>query len=587
VASEEHVPDIAGAILDGRSIDWGSAESSGDGTGRLLLEQLKLVAAVAEFHRQLPAFDAIDVSPPATARDPTPNLWGHLRVVERIGGGAFGEVFRAWDTRLDREVALKLLPAESTENQATSTIDEGRLLARVRHPNVATIYGAERIGNRVGLWMELVNGRTLEQLLDAGKVFTSGEAVAIGVEVCRAMSAVHRAGLIHRDIKAQNVMVAEDQRVVLMDFGTGYEPKDSSPATLAGTPLYLAPELLCGHGATVQSDIYSAGVLLYHILTRSYPVEAASLSELRERHQRQERRSMRAARSDFPSKLAAVVDRAIDPQPTRRFQSADDLARALEALEGRRRIAQLGYAAVAAAALIPLVSWVAFEMRDQRRANQFSMSRGASATPHIWPLTTQFGSPDEAQKVGEVLAALQAESGKRIADVGAGEGSYTRRIARAVGPTGRVTAVDITEDNLANLRARVQQDNITNVDFVLCTEDDTRLPENTFDAVLIYNVYHHMTAPEPTLRSILAALKPGGRLVVSEPIHEEIHGENVRKATRAEQINDHEIAPDFVQQELQAAGFEVIEQRPDFLPFTSAGYKGGFWLMVARKPPAR
>jgi ubiquinone/menaquinone biosynthesis C-methylase UbiE/tRNA A-37 threonylcarbamoyl transferase component Bud32 len=587
MASEERVPDIAGAILDGRSIDWGSAESSADGTGRLLVEQLKLVAAVAEFHRQLPALDAIDVSPPATARDPTPDLWGHLRVLERIGGGAFGEVFRAWDTRLDREVALKLLSAESTENQATSTIDEGRLLARVRHPNVATIYGSERIGNRVGLWMELVNGRTLEQLLDAGKVFTSAEAIAIGVEVCRAMSAVHRAGLIHRDIKAQNVMVAEDQRVVLMDFGTGYEPKDSSPATLAGTPLYLAPELLRGHGATVQSDIYSAGVLLYHILTHSYPVEAASLSELRERHQRQEPRLMRAARSDLPSKLAAVVDRAIDPQSERRYQSADDFARALEAVEGRRRIARLGYPAAVAAALI-WVSWVAFQMLEQRRVNPYLMDTGASSvTPHVVPLTTQFGSPDEAQKVGEVLAALQAEPGKRIADVGAGEGSYTRRIARAVGPIGRVTAVDISEDNLANLRARVQQDNITNVDFVLCTLDDTRLVENTFDAVLIYNAYHHMTAPEPVLRSILAALKPGGRLVMSEPIHEEIHGENVRKATRAEQINDHEIAPDFVQQELEAAGFEVIEQRPDFLPFTSAGYKGGFWLMVARKPPAR
>jgi len=586
VASEERVPDIACAILDGRSIDWGSVESSADGTGRLLLEQLKLVAAVADFHRQLPAFDAIAVSPAATARDPKPDLWGHLRVLERIGGGAFGEVFRAWDTRLDREVALKLLSAESTENQAASTIEEGALLARVRHPNVATIYGAERIGNRVGLWMELVNGRTLEQLLDAGKVFTSAEAIAICVEVCRAMSAVHRAGLIHRDIKAQNVMVAEDQRVVLMDFGTGYEPKDSSPATLAGTPLYLAPELLRGHGATVQSDIYSAGVLLYHILTRSYPVEAASLSELLERHQRQERRSMRAARPDFPSKLAAVVDRAIDPQPERRYQSADDLARALEALEGRRRIARVGYPAAVAAAVI-LVSWTALEIGGQRRANQYSTATGASAPPHIVSLTTQFGRPDESEKVGEVLAALQAEPGKRIADVGAGEGFYTLRIARAVGPTGRVTAVDITEDNLENLRARLQQDDVTNVDFVRCAVDDTRLPQNTFDAVLIYNAYHHMTAPEPTLRSILAALKPGGRLVMSESIHEEIHGENVRKATRAEQINDHEIAPNFVLQELQVAGFEVIEQRPDFLPFTRPGYKGGFWLMVARKPPAR
>ena len=101
------------------------------------------------------------------SRDHMPEIWGHLRVLARVGRGAFGEVFRAWDTRLDREVALKLLPADESDARAlaTSIIDEGRLLARVRHPNVATIYGADRIGDCVGLWMEFVNGRTLEEIL--------------------------------------------------------------------------------------------------------------------------------------------------------------------------------------------------------------------------------------------------------------------------------------------------------------------------------------------------------------------------------------------------------------------------------------
>jgi ubiquinone/menaquinone biosynthesis C-methylase UbiE len=188
-------------------------------------------------------------------------------------------------------------------------------------------------------------------------------------------------------------------------------------------------------------------------------------------------------------------------------------------------------------------------------------------------------SREKSEKVGEILAALQAESGKRIADVGAGEGFYTLRIARAVGPVGRVTAVDVSEKYLEKLRARLQQDNIANVDVVVGAVDDPRLPEATFDAVLIYNAYHEMTTPEPILKSILAALRPGGRLVMSEPLHD-----NVRTATRAEQVKDHEIGPNFVQQALLAAGFEVIEQRADFLPFTSPGHKGGFWLMVARQP---
>jgi ubiquinone/menaquinone biosynthesis C-methylase UbiE len=188
-------------------------------------------------------------------------------------------------------------------------------------------------------------------------------------------------------------------------------------------------------------------------------------------------------------------------------------------------------------------------------------------------------SREQTEKVRDILDALQAEPGKRVADVGAGEGFYTFRIAKAVGPTGRVTAVDVSEKYLEKLRERLKQDNISNVDVVVGAVDDPRLSPDSFDAVLIYNAYHEMTTPEPILKSILAALKPGGRLVMSEPLHD-----NVRSATRAEQVKDHEIGPNFVEQELRAAGFEVVEQRPDFLAFTSPGHKGGFWLMVARKP---
>jgi ubiquinone/menaquinone biosynthesis C-methylase UbiE len=188
-------------------------------------------------------------------------------------------------------------------------------------------------------------------------------------------------------------------------------------------------------------------------------------------------------------------------------------------------------------------------------------------------------SREKWEKVSDILVALQAEPGKRIADVGAGEGFYSLRIARAVGPTGRVTAVDVSEKYLDKLRARLQQENVTNVDVVVGAVDNPHLTESTFDAVLIYNAYHEMTTPEPILKAIFMALKPGGRLVMAEPLHD-----NVRSATRAEQVKDHEIGPNFVQQELQAAGFEVMEQRPDFLAFTSPGHKGGFWLMIARKP---
>lgn len=217
-------------------------------------------------------------------------------------------------------------------------------------------------------------------------------------------------------------------------------------------------------------------------------------------------------------------------------------------------------------------------MSQQRRRPAVWLIALLSIPTCAWAQVTD-DSREKFEKVSEILAALQAEPGKRIADIGAGEGFYSLRIARSVGPTGRVAAVDVSEKYLEKLRSRLAQDNVTNVDVVVSAVDDPHLSPSTFDSVLIYNAYHEMTTPEPILKAIFMALKPGGRLVMSEPLHD-----NVRAATRAEQVNDHEIGPNFVEQELQAAGFEVIERRPDFLAFTVPGHQGGFWLMIARKP---
>jgi TolB-like protein/tetratricopeptide (TPR) repeat protein/tRNA A-37 threonylcarbamoyl transferase component Bud32 len=363
--SEGLLGHLAGAILDGGDIDWASAASTADESQRPVLDQLRLLAAVADLHRVA-----------------KPEYWGHLRVLERIGRGAFGEVYRAWDTRLDREVALKLLPADASKHEphdassdANSIIHEGRLLARVRHANVVTIYGAERLEGRIGLWMEFVRGRTLEQILEGGKIFSVAETVAIGIELCEAIAAVHGAGLLHRDVKAHNVMLAQDGRVVLMDFGTGRELADRSGGSLAGTPLYLAPEVLRGAPASVASDVYSVGVLLHHLLTGSYPVRGRGLRDLRLAHERHERTELAVARPDLPPKLAAVIARAIEPDPKRRYESASALAADLAALKPRwdlagtparsvqdprsgRALWSWRLAAVVGVILIALIAWV-------------------------------------------------------------------------------------------------------------------------------------------------------------------------------------------------------------------------------------
>ena len=183
------------------------------------------------------------------------------------------------------------------------------------------------------------------------------------------------------------------------------------------------------------------------------------------------------------------------------------------------------------------------------------------------------------ESVGKLLGALQLEPGKRVADIGAGDGFYTDRIARAVAPAGRVTAVDISEKALGRLKDRVSQAGLTNVDVVLGQPADPLLETGAYDAVLVYNSYHEMTEHRSMLRRIYQALKAGGRLVLVEPIHDKN-----RNLSRQDQIATHEIALEIVASELATAGFEVREKDESFIRFTDTANPGGFWLVVATRP---
>ena len=152
-------------------------------------------------------------------------------MIEHVGCGRFGDVYRAWDAALDREVALKILRADDEAAVQTDIVEEGRLMARVRHPNVVAIHGARRIDGATGLWMEFVKGRTLAAELAERGPLAAAELASVGIQLCRALAAVHSAGLVHRDVKAQNVLRDDAGRVVLGDFGTGREFEDSASSS--------------------------------------------------------------------------------------------------------------------------------------------------------------------------------------------------------------------------------------------------------------------------------------------------------------------------------------------------------------------
>ena len=264
------------------------------------------------------------------AAGPEPGLatWGSFRLLNKLGQGAFGEVYRAWDPSLQREVALKLLLRGSDDETAyQSMLREARLMARVRHPNVVPVYGVDRQDGRVGFWSDFVRGKTLSALLASQGPFGAREAALIGIELCRALSAVHAAGLLHRDIKTGNAMREEGGRILLMDFGLSADSGQGH--VFGGTPLYMAPELLAGGQATVATDIYALGVLLFHLVTGKYPVEADRLEDLRSAHSAGSRRNLIDTRADLPERFARTIETAIDPDPSKRYASAGQMLAAL------------------------------------------------------------------------------------------------------------------------------------------------------------------------------------------------------------------------------------------------------------------
>ncbi|MPZ20016.1 MAG: protein kinase [Luteitalea sp.] len=363
-ADQDKVLDTASSIADGSEVNWEALEAAAlSEEERRLLRQLRLLAGIADLHRSVAGEPEPPAAAPAPAPQPAPpaqpapptaksvakppppvappepparsaERWGHLELVEKVGEGTFGEVYRAHDTRLHRDVALKLLRPEASRTRLVQRVlHEGRTLARIRHLNVVTVYGVEEHDDRVGLWMEFVHGSTLAALLARQGPYSAREAALIGQDLCRALAAVHGAGLVHRDLKAQNVMREHGGRVVLMDFGAGrlLDGAEPSPrARMTGTPMYLAPELVSGESdATVQSDIYAVGVLLYHLVTRAYPVRAMSLDTLRTAHAGGHRTPLHDARHDLPDGFVAVVERALHPDPQLRYQSAGAMQAAL------------------------------------------------------------------------------------------------------------------------------------------------------------------------------------------------------------------------------------------------------------------
>ena len=302
------------------------------------------------------------------------SLVGRYRLERRLGHGGMASVFLARDSELDRPVAVKLLGENVAGDKGLRErfVREARLAARLSHPNVVSIYDAGADDGRPYIVMEYVEGETLADLLARGPLQPE-EARQLALQACRGLAHAHDAGLIHRDIKPQNLLLRSDGTLKIADFGIARAAEGTAltqAGTVLGTAAYLSPEQALGEEVTAATDIYSLGAVLYELLTGRPPLEPESLADLADKQRRPSIAPVREPAPHVPRDLEDVVMRCLARNPEYRPRSAAELERELasgppepltERLPGsrpshtaRRRALWLGLAGALALAAILL-----------------------------------------------------------------------------------------------------------------------------------------------------------------------------------------------------------------------------------------
>jgi serine/threonine-protein kinase len=330
---EDPIDHIVASVSDGRPVDLSDEEFDALETrlgdrARALLD----VARIAAFSRALQREDRKAV-PRAEAAD-TLGRWGPFTLLERLGSGTSGEVWRAWDGSLEREVAVKFLLPRPDDESRDSLLAEARALARVRHPGVATVFGIAEHGGRVGMWMELLRGPTLAEVIERKGPLSIRDVSLLARKLCEALDALDHAGILHRDIKPSNIILEAGGRAVLTDFGLGSRRRllvATSPGDGSGTPLFMAPSLLEGGPATPRTDLYALGVTLRWALTGRPPFEARTLEELKVEARVGPPTPLSHERADAPSLLVRAIERSMDVSADALLYTAASMRRDLGA----------------------------------------------------------------------------------------------------------------------------------------------------------------------------------------------------------------------------------------------------------------
>lgn len=265
----------------------------------------------------------------------------HYKIIDKLGEGGMGVVYKAHDTKLDRFVALKFLPphASKSDQEESRLLQEAKAAASLNHPNVCSVIDIQEYEGRQFIIMEYVEGSTLREKLPIQKI---QDGLQYAIQIGEALQAAHVKGIVHRDVKSENIMLTSDGRIKVMDFGLAKlkgSLKLTRTSSTVGTLAYMAPEQLHGGDVDARSDIFSFGVVLFEIFTGHFPFRGEHEAALMYSIVNEEPESVLKYREDLNPELDRIIIRALEKDPTDRYQHIDDMVSELRRLQkGSTRI---------------------------------------------------------------------------------------------------------------------------------------------------------------------------------------------------------------------------------------------------------
>jgi len=264
-------------------------------------------------------------------------LGGDFEVLEELARGGMGVVFRARELELGRAVAIKVLASELgiTPRAAERFKREGRMVAELEHPNIVPVYRIGQIADILFIAMKFIEGRSLGRILETHGALPVPVALHVLRSVTRPLAYAHDRGIVHRDVKGDNILIDGDGRVLVSDFGVALRSADVTltiDGTVVGTPAFMSPEQCSGKRAGPQSDQYSLGVVAFQMLAGRVPFDSETVAGFIQHHLFTPHPDLRGARDDVPAELLAMINRALAKDPAERFASTRDMLDAIEAV---------------------------------------------------------------------------------------------------------------------------------------------------------------------------------------------------------------------------------------------------------------